>query len=81
MTTTHQSPKRSTYWHGSSVVRSSGNAFTRSGPSLFATPQEAVKAAKLAQTEKVRKDAQRTCEAFGNHQLQIAQPRRAKKAA
>jgi hypothetical protein len=75
------SPNKVTYWPGTRIVKSTANGFTRTGPSLMASPLELTKATAQVKAEEARKAKLKTCDAFGNHQLRIARPPKAKKAA
>lgn len=64
-------PKReySVYWPGTSIVRSTNNAFSWAPESVMATPQELVKATKQKNAEQARSTQIERCSGFGGNTL------------
>lgn len=64
--TTANKPK---FWPGTSIVKSTGNAFTWVPERVMSTPQEVVKATKQKNAEQARKTQLERCNGFGGNAL------------
>lgn len=68
-TTSSKQGTKVEYWPGTSIVKSTGNAFTWVPESVMATPQELVKATKQKNAETARKTQLERCNGFGGNTL------------